>query len=183
MSTRSFFQKSSLTRSGAIWALGFVILTVGEGSPRPGPPATPPAGGESSSLARPMLAAHNDVRAKVHLPPLKWSDQLASYAKDWGSTLLARKKFYHRPSSPYGENLFMIKNGRVKPGDVVAEWASESRNYSYRSNSCSSMCGHYTQLVWRNTQRVGCAVVRGSGNEIWVCNYDPPGNVIGRKPY
>ncbi len=182
MSIRSVFRKISPTRTGVILAFGFILLSA-DGNAGSGGPARVPAGSDRSSLTRPMLAAHNEVRARVHLPPLKWSDQLAAYAEEWGKTLLARRKFYHRPDSPYGENLFMIKNGRVNPSDVVADWASESRNYSYRSNSCHGMCGHYTQLVWRSTQRVGCAVARGGGNEIWVCNYDPPGNIVGRKPY
>ena len=183
MNIRDLFRKSVPMRTRAICALGLMMLAAGDGNPKSGGPVSPPAGGDQSSLSRPMLTAHNEVRARAHLPPLKWSDQLAAYAQQWGNTLLARRKFYHRPNSPYGENLFMIKNGRVKPGEVVADWASESRNYSYRSNSCHGMCTHYTQLVWRSTQRVGCAVARGGGNEVWVCYYDPRGNVIGRKPY
>jgi hypothetical protein len=45
------------------------------------------------------------------------------------------------------------------------------------------VCGHYTQIVWRNTKSVGCAVARGKGVEVWVCNYDPPGNYAGQRPY
>jgi pathogenesis-related protein 1 len=51
----------------------------------------------------------------------------------------------------------------------------------------SNGCGHYTQVVWRNTQRVGCGYStcqsQGYTFEIWVCNYDPPGNFIGQTPY
>ncbi len=63
--------------------------------------------------------------------------------------------------------------------------------HSLSSNSCAAgkQCGHYTQLVWRDTERVGCGVANcnnvdgfGAGN-LWVCNYDPPGNYVGERPY
>jgi hypothetical protein len=51
----------------------------------------------------------------------------------------------------------------------------------------SNGCGHYTQVVWRNTERVGCGYstcqAQGFNFEVWVCNYDPPGNFIGQAPY
>ena len=139
--------------------------------------------GAASSLSRDMLAAHNGVRARVGVPPLAWSDRLAARAQDWADHLLARGQFTHRPKSPYGENLFEIDGGTASPARVVQSWASESRNYDSRSNRCSGVCGHYTQIVWRDTKEVGCAVARGEGREVWVCNYDPPGNWAGRRPY
>jgi len=45
------------------------------------------------------------------------------------------------------------------------------------------VCGHYTQIVWRDTKQVGCGVARDNRREIWVCNYDPPGNWVGHRPY
>ncbi|CAA6657659.1 unnamed protein product [Spirodela intermedia] len=39
-------------------------------------------------------------------------------------------------------------------------------------------------MVWRNSVRVGCARVRcGNGSFFVTCNYDPPGNVGGKRPY
>jgi hypothetical protein len=34
--------------------------------------------------------------------------------------------------------------------------------------------------VWRSTKQVGCGHVQCQGNDIYVCNYDPPGNWEGR---
>ncbi len=133
--------------------------------------------------AQEMLSAHNAIRARVGLPPLRWSDSLAKFARDWANTLLARKRFSHRPNSPYGENLFEIEGAAASPREVVESWGSEARYYDYRSNRCRGHCGHYTQIVWRNTRSAGCAVARGEGREIWVCNYDPPGNYVGQRPY
>jgi pathogenesis-related protein 1 len=141
----------------------------------------------STTLARDMLAAHNEIRARVEVPPLRWSDRLAARAQDWASHLLQERQFYHRPHPAFGENLFEISGGRATPADVVGDWASESRDYSYRANACNGVCGHYTQVVWSSTREVGCAVARDSGREtsreVWVCNYDPPGNWVGERPY
>jgi uncharacterized protein YkwD len=137
----------------------------------------------AQSLAREMVDAHNAVRAGVKMPPLAWSDKLAERAQDWANTLLARRQFSHRPNSPYGENLFEITGAPATSAQVVKAWADEVRDYDYKSNKCRGACGHYTQIIWRNTKEVGCAVARGGGREVWVCNYDPPGNYIGERPY
>jgi hypothetical protein len=89
----------------------------------------------------------------------------------------------HRSEPIYGENLFEMRGASASPAQVVAAWASESRNYDYNSNRCRGVCGHYTQIVWKDTKEVGCGVARGGGREVWVCNYDPPGNWAGKRPY
>jgi pathogenesis-related protein 1 len=139
--------------------------------------------GSAPVLSRDILAAHNVARARVDVPPLVWSARLAAIAQDWANTLLARRQFQHRPHPRYGENLFEVDGASVSPAEVVSDWMSESRGYNYNSNKCHGVCGHYTQIVWRDTKEVGCAIARGEGREIWVCNYDPPGNWVGRRPY
>jgi uncharacterized protein YkwD len=134
-------------------------------------------------IATDMLAAHNAVRARVGLPPLTWSDKLAQRAEAWADILLTRNRFSHSPKPSYGQNLFAIAGAAASPAQVVREWASESRDYDYDSNICRYVCGHYTQIVWASTKEIGCAVARGDRREIWVCNYDPPGNWIGKRPY
>jgi len=60
-------------------------------------------------------------------------------------------------------------------------------DYTYSTNSCASgkVCGHYTQVVWKNSTKIGCAgvVCSNGGGIIYGCNYDPPGNYSGQKPY
>ena len=115
--------------------------------------------------------------------PLTWSDALSAQSRERANTLLTRNQFIHRPHSPYGKNLYEISGRTASATDVVERWSSESRNYDYSSNRCRGVCGHYTQIVWRSTKAIGCGVARGGGREIWVCNYDPPGNVLGHRPY
>jgi pathogenesis-related protein 1 len=129
-----------------------------------------------------VLAAHNAVRAEASLPPLRWSEELAAHARKWAATLVEKRWFFHNPDFRYGENL-LITDMSITPEMVVSEWASESRFYSYETNTCGGVCGHYIQIVWRDTQKVGCAAAGDDSWEIWVCNYDPPGNYIGERPY
>ncbi|MCS6813066.1 MAG: pathogenesis-related family 1 protein [Cyanobacteria bacterium] len=153
-------------------------------------PTNPSSSGSNStigqapnSVAQEMVAAHNRWRSQVGVPPLRWSPQLASYAQDWANQLAARGAFEHRRDSPYGENLFWGQGRRWSPTEVVNDWGSEVKDYDYATNSCRGVCGHYTQVVWRDTTEVGCGVARSGNQEIWVCNYNPPGNYLGRKPY
>jgi pathogenesis-related protein 1 len=130
-----------------------------------------------------ILAAHNAARARAKVPPLTWSDKLAAEAQRWANRLLAGNKFDHNPDSPYGENLFDIRGDSATPRLVVSSWDSESKDYNYATNTCRKVCGHYTQIVWASTKQLGCGVARNSKREVWVCNYDPPGNWTGKRPY
>ena len=135
------------------------------------------------SLPGDMLTAHNEIRSRMDLPPLRWSDRLAAHAQEWADRLLRERSFHHRSHPVFGENLFEITGGRATSKFVVGDWASESHDYDYGSNTCRAVCGHYTQVIWSNTREVGCAIARDASREVWVCNYNPPGNWIGERPY
>ncbi len=145
------------------------------------------------------LEAHNKVRAKHKVPPLKWSDKLAKYSQQWANQMGTGNscKMYHRSGTPpYGENLYrstaiVWSDGRreispVTIKEVVKAWTNEERWYNYRNNSCQPgrQCGHYTQAVWKETTEVGCAIkVCNDKSQTWVCSYNPAGNYTGIKPY
>ena len=134
-------------------------------------------------IERDMLAAHNAVRARVGVAPLVWSKELESAARQWAEKLVSAGEFSHSPDSPYGQNLFEIRGRRASPPQVVQNWSAEAKNHDAASNRCRGVCGHYTQIVWRATKQVGCAVAGNEQREVWVCNYDPPGNVSGQRPF
>ena len=135
------------------------------------------------SIAVSMLTAHNQVRARWGVPPLVWSVRLSQSAQQWANVLVRRDDLFHRDNPVYGQNLYRIDGGTVTASQVVKDWADEAKYYNRRTNSCRGRCGHYTQIVWRDTKRVGCAVAHKSGAEVWVCEYDPPGNIMGERPY
>jgi pathogenesis-related protein 1 len=138
-----------------------------------------------------LLRLHNQARADVGVRPLVWSDGLAACAQRWADHLAATGcRMEHRPSSGkwrrrYGENLFMGTARVFGVGDAVRSWVEEKKDYpgGTLNGSNWSPAGHYTQAVWRGTRRVGCAKKVCNGMVIVVCNYDPPGNLLGEKPY
>jgi uncharacterized protein YkwD len=194
MASRAVGRRTSgiLIRIGCIALIaGTAIVKPEEITVRSGSRTITIRSGEASSrsrtitvggFAREMLTAHNNIRAEIELPPLQWSSELATYSQKWADSLIAKNKAVHNSKSPYGENILVTGLGST-PSTVVAEWASESQDYTYRSNACNGDCGHYTQLVWRSTRQVGCARALNSQREIWVCSYDPPGNYRGEWPY
>ncbi|CAL4885681.1 unnamed protein product [Urochloa decumbens] len=141
-----------------------------------------PGGGD---LRYQFLSQQNAARASMGLPPLVWDERVASYARWYAQSRRGDCALVHS-SGPYGENLFWGSGTGWAPAQAVGAWLSERPRYDYWSNSCyGGMCGHYTQIVWRNTRRVGCAMVtcyNGRGTFI-TCNYDPPGNYVGVRPY
>lgn len=136
---------------------------------------------------RELLLAHNAVRAQVGTPPLAWSTRLALRAEEWAFLLIEQNRFGPRRDGVFGENVYELTGGTSlplsSPAEVVRAWASERVNFNPATGSCSGRCGHYTQVVWRDTRFVGCGAARDSRREVWVCNYDPHGNVAGERPY
>lgn len=170
-----------------------------------------PRGGSDgeSGLFVGMTAAHNATRADlapgVSLPDLSWSQELADFAQEWSDALASRcGVIEHRVQRSYGENIALRGSTRMlepfSAEEAVAGWAAEEACWDFGtirgSEQCdatctdainSNGCGHYTQLVWRDTERVGCGYSTCDADrltfEIWVCNYDPPGNFVGQAPY
>ncbi|KAK8550606.1 hypothetical protein V6N13_119123 [Hibiscus sabdariffa] len=139
----------------------------------------------SNGAIQQYLIPHNKLRAELRLPPLRWSKKLANFASWWAHKRQGDCGLIHS-NSDYGENLFWGSGKYWKPRDAVAAWAAEKGNYNYKTNSCrnNKQCLHYTQMIWRNSLKVGCAkVVCRSGDTLISCNYDPHGNVVGQKPF
>ncbi|KAM0899051.1 hypothetical protein ACQ4PT_021539 [Festuca glaucescens] len=137
-----------------------------------------------------FLYYHNIVRMARWELPLAWSARLESYARWWASQRRGDCALRHSfPEGQFalGENIFWGGAGAAwSPGDAVKDWAAEGVDYSYAANACAPGrdCGHYTQIVWRGTASVGCArVVCDDGGVFMTCNYYPPGNVVGQRPY
>lgn len=134
-----------------------------------------------SAFAQQFIDAHNRYRAKHCAAPLTWSKKLAEVAQSWANTL--RDKgcvFGHSPGAKYGENLAAGTQGALDPESTVTMWYDEIKHYKFPNGGFSMQTGHFTQLVWRSTKQVGCGHVTCKGNDIYVCNYNPPGNWEGQ---
>ncbi len=165
----------------------------------PGSVDAAPVVGEPANLVG-ITAAHNQVRAMVQtgtpLPALTWSNELAATAAAWvaqckdteAPTGLVDHNAGRSTGHPYyvGENIF-ASSGTASGQAAVNSWAGEAVNYTYATNTCAAgkVCGHYTQVVWRTTLEVGCALADCPSlqyKSTVVCDYGPGGN-SGGKPY
>uniref|UniRef100_A0ACD5WPA0 Uncharacterized protein n=1 Tax=Avena sativa TaxID=4498 RepID=A0ACD5WPA0_AVESA len=125
-----------------------------------------------------FLQPHNAARAEVGVRKLQWNATLAAYARRHAERRKLEGCKMAHSRGPYGENIFWGSAGRRR-------WTAA--DYDCARNACKRkrVCGHYTQVVWARTRRLGCASVTcdGGGGTFIVCSYDPPGNVRGKAPY
>ena len=150
--------------------------------------------GRVSALEERLLAAHNRERSAAGLPALRWDPKLAASAAEWGGELAELGDLEHYPDDPEdpepeGENLWLGTSGHYTPEDMVGMWIEEKAHYRpgvfphvSRTGSLDDV-GHYTQLMWRDTGTVGCALARGAADEILVCRYLTAGNVEGERVF
>jgi pathogenesis-related protein 1 len=127
-----------------------------------------------------ILAAHNARRAEHCARPLVWSDALAQTAQRWADHLAANGCQLEHSQGAYGENLAAGTSGSLSPEDVVSMWYRESEHYRFAHGGFSMQTGHFTQLVWVGTTSLGCGTTTCNGLDVFVCNYDPPGDVEGQ---
>lgn len=152
---------------------------------RPAPPSL-------DGLAERLLAEHNRERDRAGVPRLVWSERLAEEARAWAQRLASDGGLRHASESESrgaGENLWMGTAGSFAPESMVGAFVAERRFYRHGTFPEVSLTGnwhdvgHYTQVVWRGTREVGCAVARGEGHDYLVCRYWPAGNWMGQTPY
>ncbi|CAK6977203.1 peptidase inhibitor 16-like [Scomber scombrus] len=141
-----------------------------------------------------LVELHNHYRGQVSpsasaMLPLKWDPSLKVIAEGYA----AKCVWNHNPDlEETGENLF-AGTGSLDLREALEKWFLERLDYNYQNNSCDEdkMCGHYTQMVWGDTHRVGCAFHLCNNMEgldwervsFLVCNYYPAGNYEEERPY
>ncbi len=140
-----------------------------------------PAGARTDAVdAQGFVEAHNRVRAKHCASPLRWSKKLAASAQSWADGLAKRGCAMQHSGGKYGENLAAGTRGMLDAAAAVAMWYGEAKSYSFRRGGFSMKTGHFTQVVWRGTKELGCGRASCGGMDVFVCQYDPPGNVEGQ---
>ena len=162
------------------------------------------------------LDGHNGIRSDVasgliagepraaDMVKLAWDDALALVAQNW----VDRCVWNHNPdrTSEYGalvggntyvgENLYVYLTTGSPPNVVdfaLDAWFEEVADYTYGPISSGSGTGHYTQVVWADTHRVGCGLAVCPGSAFGysnsytayyiACDYAKGGNYIGQYPY
>lgn len=137
-------------------------------------------------LKEEFMHAHNWVRTEFKLPTLTWDEKLASFARQYLMQRYEDCKLAHSTAN-YGENLFWGKNLHWTPSDAVYYWYMEKQWYDFKTLKCTGNkdCEHFTQIVWRDSTRVGCALQHCHKHQMGmliVCEYDPPGNFVDEHP-
>lgn len=156
--------------------------------PVPAPVLDPDCDSECKEWVR----KHNYYRDVSH--PLTWDSELASQARDWATELnnIAGDDCKYGVSPPHGKlkNAKCVENqcgqnvacrtiGIKSPSFAMDNWYLECKDYNNStkpySNTLNKKVGHYTQMVWKDASKLGCAIV----GKVAVCNYDD-GNVVGQ---
>ena len=132
-----------------------------------------------------VLKTHNVYRSAVGVPNIVWSNKVATSAQSWADTLQTKGCTLEHSGGQYGENIYWSRGFTPTMFDVTTSWGDERTDYDYATNSCSpgKICGHYTQIVWKNSQAVGCGKALCGDDTVVVCQYNPAGNFVGQKPY
>ncbi|KFO84019.1 Cysteine-rich venom protein piscivorin, partial [Buceros rhinoceros silvestris] len=143
-----------------------------------------------------VVDKHNALRRAVkptasNMLKMKWSPAAAMNAQKWANRCTLR----HSPSNmrktnvQCGENLFMSTAPFSWPV-VVQAWYNEEKDFKYGIGAITpgAVTGHYTQVVWSNSDEVGCAVAycpNVTYKYFYVCQYCPAGNILNsiKTPY
>ncbi|XP_074833818.1 peptidase inhibitor 16 [Carettochelys insculpta] len=141
-----------------------------------------------------IVELHNNYRSQVSPPAadmlkMSWDPDLAAFAEAYAAKCIWG---HNKERGRRGENLFAITD-EMDVEVAMEQWYNEYEHYNLTTSKCTvgEMCGHYTQVVWANSKHIGCGMqfcktlhgVEDPDLYLLVCNYDPPGNVRGRKPY
>lgn len=174
----------------------------------PAPPAEEPAAADADKAKRKgprgakdpqvveFLRIHNAARKDVGVSPLEWSDDLARDAQEWADQLAKTGQLQQQPDSKYGQNIDM-GSGDFAPATAANAWLAEKASYNpaasppkgagkkaAKRNEELAKSAHYTQMVWGKSITVGYGIAQtADGKTVVVANYNPPGNVVGEKPY
>jgi hypothetical protein len=136
-----------------------------------------------------MIDSHNRARRHYGVPPLQWDEALARDAAVYARQLARTNRFEHDRQTgravKQGENLWMGTRSAYSYAEMIGLLVDERKYYRpgrfpavSRTGQWSDV-GHYTQIIWPTSQRVGCATASNRANDYLVCRYLPAGNIVG----
>lgn len=138
-----------------------------------------------------ILSLHNTYRSWHRAPAMTWDSTLERAATAWAQNLANQGcGLQHGGHNGAGQNLYMLSNsGGVDRSCSAAAtaWYNEVSLYRFSSTPYSSnswqfgAIGHFTQLVWVSSTRLGCGIGIGNGGrcKVVACHYSPTGNYVG----
>lgn len=139
-----------------------------------------------SQFEREALVCHNQYRARHGVCMLQIDRELCTHAQDYADTLATQDTFQHSNDPVYGENLYWSWSSdpawELHGEEAVHSWYQERRGYCYDKEPQDTESGHFTQLVWAQSHRLGVGLAKSAttGKYITVMKYHPPGNYLGK---
>jgi len=129
-----------------------------------------------------LMGQINNYRAYHQAEGASWDEDLASQAQEWVNYLASIGRLDHGGADGAGQNLFMTGEIDADPNRVCIAatdvWYSEVDKYDYNNPGFTMETGHFTQLVWRKSTRVGYAVASGPYGTFVAAHYVAPGNYL-----
>ncbi|MEA1071543.1 CAP domain-containing protein [Sphingomonas sp. LY160] len=136
-----------------------------------------------------MMKAHNDARSAVGAAALVWDPALAADATVYAAEMARTRVFRHDPRPErrrlQGENIWMGTRTGFSYATMIGQMINERRDFRAgafpnvsRTGKWSDV-GHYTQVIWPTTTRVGCGTAANATDDFLVCRYSPRGNMPG----
>ena len=143
---------------------------------------------------RDALKRHNYYRQYHQVGPLFLTKKLNDYAQYYAETLAEKNIMQHSSEKATdqiyggwaGENLYNYwkseSNFTVTGADGVDRWYDEIKDYDFKKGDTKNGrdIGHFTQLVWKGSTKLGIGVAMNSSNNVFVVgNYYYGGNIVG----
>ena len=141
-----------------------------------------------NSFCLEAVDSHNKFRKMHHVPPLKLNKDICIISENYAKTLATKLKCLQHSDNEYkgeplGENLFCCWGMEVTGHGISKHWYDEIKKYNFNGD-WQSGCGHFTQLVWKDTKEVGFGKWKDKNGKTYVvANYFPAGNYMGTFKY
>jgi len=144
------------------------------------------------------LGLLNYGRKASQMPRVFYDSELARNSKAWSQFCVfgySGPADFNTLSYNVGENIYWTSQLGIT-GEKMAKlalkgWGDEHLDYNPYTKECSAVCGHYTQVAWESSVRIGCGAsecseidhVTNWAGTVVVCQYYPQGNWVGRDAY
>ncbi|CAG7677365.1 unnamed protein product [Allacma fusca] len=125
------------------------------------------------------IMAHNEFRGRHGVGHVTLDIELCKFAQAWANKLSTTGTKSHSLNG-FGECLFWRPHGPVSGRDAVIAWYQEGQLFRWNIMDLQHGTNNFTQLIWKNTTRVGIALAAGGHGIYIVANYNPPGNIKGQ---
>ncbi|XP_066451483.1 serotriflin-like [Eleutherodactylus coqui] len=152
---------------------------------------------DNPDIQKEIVDLTNKLRRSVepsarNMVEVSWNEEAAKTALRYAETCAMKHSNVSQRNitdCSCGENLFM-SSYRANWTEVLMAFFNEYKDYDYTNNTAktpNAMIGHYTQLVWYISSKIGCAVAKCLDHPkykyFYVCHQCPMGNIIGEWPY